>query len=128
MFASQYNSYDVNWKAHASHDDSTESPSYVRSPTESHDATRHPGTDIFSPIVKPSTPLTDPAVINDVTATNDVVKQSADDVTKQLDCNISAILQNLQKLQQTGKLTDIKIICSDGLVLGVYHIHSNYTD
>ncbi len=125
MFASQYNS----WKAHASRDvmNSTESSE------SSYDATRHSGTDIFPPIVKPSTPSTDSAAINDVTATSDVMKQSADDVTtihdvtKQLDCTISAILQNLQKLQQTGKLTDIKITCSDGLVLGVYLIYSTYT-
>ncbi len=49
----------------------------------------------------------------DVTAINDDQKQP--------DCGISAVLLNLQKLQQTSKLTDVKIICADGLVLGVYY-------
>ena len=92
MFESEYNSYDV-----------------IRPPDISDDVIR--AHDLSCHIKNQS----------DVSC--DTIKQpddvtTIDDVTKSPDCNVSAVYLNLQKLQERGKLTDVKMICSDGLVLG----------
>ncbi len=75
-------------------------------------------------VITPSDVTCDVTNLSDLSHTD--TKWNADvtaisDDQKQPNCGISALLLNLQKLQQTSKLTDVKIICADGLVLGMYY-------